>query len=64
MEPHEIIPKALYEPLETGWFRLLRLKPSSEYGSEIDCNLVPYTVDSAPPYYSLLYTWGPDTNLY
>jgi len=63
MEAHDTSSKLLYEPLETGWFRLLHLKPSAEEGSEIHCDLVPYAVDSAPPYYSLSYTWGPDDNL-
>jgi hypothetical protein len=63
MGGHETSRKPFYEPLETGWFRLLRLKPSAEQGSEIHCDLVPYAVDSTPPYYSLSYTWGSGENL-
>jgi hypothetical protein len=63
MEVRDTSPKPHYEPLKTGWFRLLHLKPSTEEESEIHCDPVPYAVDSAPPYYSLSYTWGPDDNL-
>lgn len=53
-----------YRPLATGEeFRLLKLFPASSLRADIHCRLFHYSVDQAPQYECLSYTWGDDKRM-
>lgn len=55
----------LYSPLPKGSVRLLRLLPSSDEISRIECQLITLPLlgsGSTHPYEALSYVWGPEDN--
>jgi hypothetical protein len=49
----------MYQPLDQpDSIRLLRLLPSTSFGSEIHCELFTCSLSKAPKYEALSYTWG------
>jgi hypothetical protein len=49
-----------YEPLQSSnnEIRLLRIKPASHPDETIWCEMIQVSLDTAPPYQALSYTWG------
>jgi hypothetical protein len=50
----------VHEPLKDpgGEIRLISVKASSEQGDDIECTISTHTIDEAPPYAAISYTWG------
>jgi hypothetical protein len=51
---------SIYKPLRNGSdeIRLITIKPSSELGDEILCNIDKVELRTSPAYHALSYTWG------
>ncbi|KXX75522.1 Heterokaryon incompatibility protein 6, OR allele [Madurella mycetomatis] len=56
--PYQSPPGFSYSPLPADSIRLVTLLPSSDRASGIQCHLRHYSLDRAPPYEALSYTWG------